>query len=157
LNGALRAPGSLIGLVGGRLAGLTDAQPAAVELLALGEPLQPGGVGEEALVELEALGLVAAGEAGAGLAHRVYGEVVRAELPPLRSRCGAWRWPRRCGRACRSAPRRRCGSRGCCSTRAPSCRRDCGSRRPECAALSPGEPAAPGHPPDPIIAARTPD
>ena len=86
LSGVPRAPGSLIELVGGRLAGLTDAQRAAVELLALGEPLRPGEVDEGALVELEALGLVAAGEAGAGLAHPVYGEVVRAELPPLRAR-----------------------------------------------------------------------
>ena len=85
---------SLAQLVSERMAGLTDAERAPVELLALGEPL---GLDElvalsdyESLVAAEALGLVLVGPPASGspvrLAHPLYGDVVRGDLPMLRRR-----------------------------------------------------------------------
>jgi ATP/maltotriose-dependent transcriptional regulator MalT len=85
---------SLAELVTRRIAALTNAERTPLELLALGEPLQldelVGLSDYESLVTLEARGLVLVGLPAAGnpvrIAHPVYGEVVRNELPMLRRR-----------------------------------------------------------------------
>jgi DNA-binding CsgD family transcriptional regulator len=85
---------SLSELVVARMAGLTDAQQRALELLALGEPLHlseiMGLAGSEPLAAVEARGLVTvdgpAADAAVRLSHPLYGEVIRAEMPSLRAR-----------------------------------------------------------------------
>lgn len=85
---------SLSELVAARMAGLTDAQQRALELLALGEPLHLAEIldlaGSEPLAAVEARGLVAvdgpATDAAVRLSHPLYGEVIRAALPSLRAR-----------------------------------------------------------------------
>jgi hypothetical protein len=83
---------SLAELVTQRIAVLTDAERAPLELLALGEPLQLDELvalsDYESLVTVDARGLVLVGPPALGnqvrLAHPLYGEVVRNELPLLR-------------------------------------------------------------------------
>jgi DNA-binding CsgD family transcriptional regulator/tetratricopeptide (TPR) repeat protein len=85
---------SLAELVTQRIAALTDAERTALELLALGEPLQLDELVElsdyESLLTVEAGGLVLVGPPATGnlvqIAHPLYGEVVRNELPMLRRR-----------------------------------------------------------------------
>jgi DNA-binding NarL/FixJ family response regulator len=85
---------SLTELIAARLAGLTDAQQQALELLALGEPLRLSEMfaltGSEPLAAAEARGLVsvdgASGAAEVRLSHPLYGEVIRAAMPSLRAR-----------------------------------------------------------------------
>jgi DNA-binding NarL/FixJ family response regulator len=85
---------SLAELVTRRIAALTIAERTPLELLALGEPLQLDELVElsdyESLVTVEALGLVLVGPPAMGnlvrVAHPLYGEVVRGELPILRRR-----------------------------------------------------------------------
>ena len=85
---------SLRELITARMAGLEAEVLPALELLALGEPLRLSEMldlaGTEPLVAAEARGLVnidgASGGAGVRLAHPLYGEVIRAELPSLRGR-----------------------------------------------------------------------
>lgn len=85
---------SLSELIAARMAGLTDAQQRALELLAFGEPLRLGElldlVGADPLSATEDRGLVSLRGAGlnaeARLAHPLYGEVIRAGLPSLRAR-----------------------------------------------------------------------
>ncbi len=81
---------TLIELVAQRMSGLTAEARAAVEALAIGEPLLVGEVAGladlEGLVEAEARGLVVVEGDRVGLAHPLYGEVVRAALPTLRAR-----------------------------------------------------------------------
>ena len=85
---------SLRELITARMAGLDAEVQPALELLALGEPLRLSEMldlaGTEPLAAAEARGLVsidgASGGAGVRLAHPLYGEVIRAELPSLRGR-----------------------------------------------------------------------
>ncbi len=85
---------SLAELVTQRIAALTNAERVPLELLALGEPLQLDELVElsdyESLVTVEARGLVLVGPPAMGnlvrIAHPLYGEVVRKELPMLRRR-----------------------------------------------------------------------
>ncbi len=90
LDGRPAASTSLAELVGRRLAELTAEQREVVELLALGEPLTPselaGLASDEALIVAEAHGLVTMAGDEVRLAHPLYGEAVRAVLPPLRAR-----------------------------------------------------------------------
>lgn len=81
-------------LVAQRMAGLSDAVRAPLELLAIGEPLRlveltaltDGG----ALIEAESKGMAEVSIRASGdemrLAHPLYGEVIRRELPLLRAR-----------------------------------------------------------------------
>jgi DNA-binding NarL/FixJ family response regulator len=85
---------SLAELVTRRIAELTNSERAPLELLALGEPLQLDELVElsdyESLMTVEAQGLVLVGPPAMGnlvrLAHPLYGDVVRNELPMLRRR-----------------------------------------------------------------------
>ncbi len=81
---------SLVDLVAQRMDGLMADHRRAVELLALGEPLALGEIGamtsEDTLLEAESHGLIATSDGEVRLAHPLYGEVVRATLPPLRTR-----------------------------------------------------------------------
>ncbi len=85
---------SLRELISARMAGLSDRQQEAMDLLALGEPLRLSEMlalaGGDALTGAEARGLVsvdgAAPNAEVRLAHPLYGEVIRAALGPLRAR-----------------------------------------------------------------------
>ncbi len=85
---------SLADLVSQRMAGLTDAERAPVELLALGEPLRLDELvalsDYESLVTAEARGLVLVGPPASGspvrIAHPMYGDVLRGELTELRRR-----------------------------------------------------------------------
>lgn len=90
LDGQPTASTSLVELVQRRLAELTAAQLEVVELLALGEPLTlpelAGLASEEALVAVEAHGLITMAGDEVGLGHPLYGETVRSILPPLRAR-----------------------------------------------------------------------
>ena len=85
---------SLVELVEQRVSALTTDQRATVELLALGEPLRLSEIAtltsDDALSEAEGHGLIAI-ESGPGeleirLAHPLYGDVLRAQLSPLRGR-----------------------------------------------------------------------
>jgi DNA-binding CsgD family transcriptional regulator len=84
------APRSLIDVVAVSLVDLKPLERDAIELLALGEPLALGELAgltsEPALLSCEARGLIASDDAGIRLAHPLYGETVRAALPPLRGR-----------------------------------------------------------------------
>jgi DNA-binding NarL/FixJ family response regulator len=90
MDGTPAANASLVELVGRRMAELTSGERELVELLALGEPLTLGEVGtlsaEGTLIAAEAEGLVALSGGEVRLAHPLYGEAVRAALPPLRGR-----------------------------------------------------------------------
>src|SRR5262249_18798686 len=90
LRGRPSASRSLIELVEQRLAGLEPAPREAIELLALGEPLRPDELAalasEDALLAVEARGLIALDGDGVRLAHPLYGDAVRLALPPLRAR-----------------------------------------------------------------------
>jgi tetratricopeptide (TPR) repeat protein len=92
LAGALPTSARLSELVGTRLAGLEEPAREAVEMVSLAEPLPLGvleqTVGLGAVEGLEARGLLDVdGEPPAArLAHPVYGEVVRAEMPSGRRR-----------------------------------------------------------------------
>ena len=92
LTGHPVVSGPLVDLVSRRMAGLTDAQRAALELLAIGEPLRLDEITAmtdyAALVDVEALGLVVVDARGAEvrLAHPLYAEVLCREMPVLRAR-----------------------------------------------------------------------
>jgi DNA-binding NarL/FixJ family response regulator len=90
LVGRPQANAPLIELVSARLVDLDASERAAVELLALGEPLSAreilGLVSNDAVLSGEASGLLVEGHDGVRLAHPLYGEAVRASLPPLRAR-----------------------------------------------------------------------
>ncbi|HET7018610.1 MAG TPA: LuxR C-terminal-related transcriptional regulator [Streptosporangiaceae bacterium] len=94
LRRPLAAPGPLVELVASRLAGLAPEARAAIDVLAVGEPVglsvldkitDPGG-----LEEAEARGFVSVHQDGwrteARLAHPLYGEAVRQVLPLSRRR-----------------------------------------------------------------------
>jgi DNA-binding CsgD family transcriptional regulator/tetratricopeptide (TPR) repeat protein len=94
LRRPLAAPGALVELVASRLAGLAPEARAAIDVLAVGEPVglsvldkitDPGG-----LEEAEAKGFVSVTQDGwrveARLAHPLYGEAVRQRLPVSRRR-----------------------------------------------------------------------
>lgn len=94
LHRQVAAPGPLVELVASRLAGLAPEARAAIDLLAVGEPIglpvldqltDPGG-----LEEAEARGFVSIHQDGwrteARLAHPLYGEAVRQNLPASRRR-----------------------------------------------------------------------
>jgi DNA-binding NarL/FixJ family response regulator len=84
---------SLASVVARRIGTLTDGQRWVMELLALGEPLRFGELvqlaSHEALETAEDRGMVVVTEPTAGgearLAHPLYGDVVRRELPVLRA------------------------------------------------------------------------
>jgi len=86
--------GGVRDLVAARLAGTGDAERAALETVAAGEPLPAevalAVVGESVLIALEEARLITVrpGLAGAEVAaaHPLYGEVLRADLPVLRLR-----------------------------------------------------------------------
>jgi DNA-binding NarL/FixJ family response regulator len=90
LQGPPVAGRSLIELVEQRMAGLTAAQRETVELLALGEPLIVDELmrlsSEDAVLEVEARGLLELRGEEVGLSHPLYGESVRRSLPVLRAR-----------------------------------------------------------------------
>jgi DNA-binding CsgD family transcriptional regulator len=90
LEGRPAAPGSLIDVVAVSMVDLEPLARDTIELLALGEPLTLGEItgltSEPALLSCEARGLIASDDAGIRLAHPLYGETVRAALPPLRGR-----------------------------------------------------------------------
>ena len=92
LSGRPAVSRSLVELVASRMSELAPRERAPIELLAVGEPLRLGEIAAltdyEALVAAESLGLVvvAASADEVRLAHPVYGEVVREELPMLRAR-----------------------------------------------------------------------
>lgn len=84
---------SLSELITARLTGLPTSSAHAVDLLALGETVPVGElvtlVGGDTVADVEARGLltVSAGlGSDASLAHPLFGEVVRAGLPPIRKR-----------------------------------------------------------------------
>ncbi|MEZ0294289.1 MAG: AAA family ATPase, partial [Solirubrobacteraceae bacterium] len=90
LEGRPPVSSTLAELVAGRMAGLDARERAPVELLAVAEPLRVDELGAlaelDALVEAEAHGLVVVDGDEARLAHPLYGDAVRAELPVLRAR-----------------------------------------------------------------------
>ena len=90
LEGRPAAPRSLIDLVAVSMVGLERLERDTIELLALGEPLAltelAGLTSEPAILSCEARGLISSDDAGIRLAHPLYGETVRAALPPLRGR-----------------------------------------------------------------------
>jgi DNA-binding CsgD family transcriptional regulator len=85
---------SLVELISDRLAGLSEAEQHALELLALGAPVRVSELvelaGSKPLTAIEARGLISLeGAGGAGhvrLAQPLYGEAIRAGLGPLRAR-----------------------------------------------------------------------
>ena len=97
LSGTLPASSRLREIIEARLTGLDESGRRALEVLAVGEPLEVALLQDvEAQVNLEALerrGLVRIEQDGrrlnARLAHPLYGEVLRAQLPLLRSRASA--------------------------------------------------------------------
>jgi DNA-binding CsgD family transcriptional regulator len=90
MDGLPATNASLVELVGRRMAELTAGGRELVELLALGEPLTLAEAGdlssEDTLIAAEADGLVALSRGEVRLSHPLYGEAVRAALPPLRAR-----------------------------------------------------------------------
>jgi DNA-binding NarL/FixJ family response regulator len=90
LAGEPSVAASLIELVGGRIEGLTSDQRAPVELLALTEPLRLAEIEQltsfDALAYAESNGLITIDSSDVRLAHPLYGDVLRAQLPRLRSR-----------------------------------------------------------------------
>jgi DNA-binding CsgD family transcriptional regulator len=93
LHGALRAPAHLLELVADRLAALSEPAVAALELVALGEPLELSVLEAqhplEVLEELEARGVATTTTSGrrrsVRLAHPMYGEALRRRLPTARA------------------------------------------------------------------------
>ena len=88
LSGEPRVSASLRELIGERMAALEASSRLPIELLALAEPLRVDELtslaGLEPSVQAEALGLIAIDTADdARLAHPLYGETLRAELPAL--------------------------------------------------------------------------
>ena len=85
---------SLVELISDRLAGLSEPEQHALELLALGEPVGVSAMvelaGTKPLTAIEARGLISLeGSGGNGrvrLAQPIYGETIRAGLGPLRGR-----------------------------------------------------------------------
>ena len=94
LDGQPPLSGGVRDLVAARLAGTGDAERAALETVAAGEPLPidvaMGMVGEPLLIALEEARLITVRPGLAGTevatAHPLYGEVLRADLPVLRLR-----------------------------------------------------------------------
>ena len=92
LDGEPPVSRSLADLVAGRMAGLEPAERAPLELLAVGEPLQLDEIATlsdtEILARAETDGLIALDPATSDvrLAHPIYGELIRAQLPMLRAR-----------------------------------------------------------------------
>jgi DNA-binding CsgD family transcriptional regulator len=94
LAGPLSPSQRLVELVEARLVGLNPAQRDLLELVSFGEPLGPAELGAMADVALasglERRGLLTSREDGRRLeirlAHPVYGDVVRARIPALRTR-----------------------------------------------------------------------
>ena len=92
MRAPLPIPSSLTGIIGERLAGVSDGEQETLDLLALGEPLRMAElaelVGEGPLTAVEERGLIAiegsGGEAEVRLAHPLYAEAVRASLGSLR-------------------------------------------------------------------------
>ncbi|WP_394613364.1 LuxR C-terminal-related transcriptional regulator [Lentzea sp. JNUCC 0626] len=79
LDGPLPLSPRLVELIEAHLAAVPDEERRVLELLAFGEPLD--------LAASEALdGLVTVTDEGLRLAHPLYGEVLRAQCPPLRKR-----------------------------------------------------------------------
>lgn len=79
LDGPLPLSPRLVELIEAHLAAVPDEDRRVLELLAFGEPLD--------LAASEALdGLVTVSDDGLRLAHPLYGEVLRAQCPPLRKR-----------------------------------------------------------------------
>ncbi|WP_329787412.1 LuxR C-terminal-related transcriptional regulator [Lentzea sp. DG1S-22] len=79
LDGPLPLSARLVELIEAHLAAVPDEDRRVLELLALGEPLD--------LAASESLdGLVTVTDEGLRLAHPLYGEVLRAQCPPLRKR-----------------------------------------------------------------------
>ncbi len=82
---------SLTELIGGRLSELNADQRHVIELLALGEPLRLAELvslaGAEAAISVEAHGMAAVDGVGRaatiGLAHPLYGDVIRATMPAI--------------------------------------------------------------------------
>jgi DNA-binding CsgD family transcriptional regulator len=97
LGGPLPASSRLIEIIEARLGHLEDPVRQALGVLALGEPLEVQLLQlVDAVIDLEALGrrgLVHVEQQGrrlvARLPHPLYGEVLRAELSPLRARASA--------------------------------------------------------------------
>ena len=81
---------SLVDLVTQRMDGLSDDERTALELLALGEPLRLSEVDtltdHDALLAAEQHGLLTIAADEVRLAHPLYGDVIRRDLPGLRSR-----------------------------------------------------------------------
>ena len=81
---------SLVDLIEQRMSEATADHRRAVELLALGEPLALDEISaltsDETLIDAESHGLIATAGTEVRLAHPLYGEAVRATLPPLRAR-----------------------------------------------------------------------
>jgi DNA-binding CsgD family transcriptional regulator len=94
LRGALRPSARLVELVALRLGDLSGSERAALELLALGEPLEPVELDQladpAAVGTLERKGLITSRMDGrrvqVWLAHPVYGDVVRVGISALRER-----------------------------------------------------------------------
>jgi DNA-binding CsgD family transcriptional regulator len=94
LRGALRPSARLVELVALRLGDLSGSERAALELLALGEPLEPVELDQladpVAVGTLERKGLITSRMDGrrvqVWLAHPVYGDVVRVGISALRER-----------------------------------------------------------------------
>jgi DNA-binding CsgD family transcriptional regulator len=90
LSGRPPLSATLAELVARRLGGLGMSERSPVELLALGEPLRlvelTALAGEEPVMAAEATGLVVADTSEVRLAHPLYGEVVRRDMPVLRAR-----------------------------------------------------------------------
>ncbi|MBB2891565.1 BTAD domain-containing putative transcriptional regulator [Flexivirga oryzae] len=94
LNGTPALPARLVDLVSATVDTLASGERDVLEVLALGEPLDLdelcGLVDESALLLLDIRGLVAVheedGRAVVRLGHPLYGEVLRTELTPLRTR-----------------------------------------------------------------------
>lgn len=94
IDGAPAVTPSLIALIRRRTGALAPDLRAPLELLALGEPLRvhelAGLTSYEALEAAEARGMIAVAgppeDAVVGLAHPLYGEVIRVEMPLLRAR-----------------------------------------------------------------------
>jgi DNA-binding CsgD family transcriptional regulator len=94
LRGRPSLPPSLAAVIARRLGALNSAERSPLELLALGEPLRLSEIAEltsyEALERCEERGMISIGgppaDAEVRLAHPLYGDAIRAELPVLRAR-----------------------------------------------------------------------
>ena len=92
LAGLPSVAASLVELVGGRMGELTGEQRAPIELLALAEPLRVSEIelltSYDALADAESHGLITLDTSAQDvrLAHPLYGDVLRAGMPGLRSR-----------------------------------------------------------------------